>query len=364
MAREMGVPPLLVGLTVVAFGTSAPELAVGLRASLAGNPGLALGNVFGSNVFNLLLILGLTALIRPLPIQRQLIRLDVPVMVGASLLVFFLAVDGVVGLFDGCLLLALGIGYVAYLTVLGRGRADEIPQLDASSEKRLGESSGEPGPGTLQHGPGSGVQGEATPDARVTARRRVLPRVVDGGRIILGLVGLVMGSSLLVEGSASFARGLGVSELVIGLTLVAGGTSLPELVTSVLAGLRGERDLAVGNVVGSNIFNLFFVLGGAGVAAPHGLSIPLGALTFDLPVMVAVALACVPIFVTGRRIHRLEGGAFVVYYLVYTAFLVLDASGHASRDLFIDSIAAFLLPLTVLTAIMGWWPRKDVPDDP
>ena len=157
----------------------------------------------------------------------------------------------------------------------------------------------------------------------------------------------------------TLARGLGASELVVGLTLVAAGTSLPEVATSVLASIRGERDLAVGNVVGSNIFNIFFVLGVSGSAASQGVDIPSGALTFDIPLMFGVSLACLPVFMTGRRIQRWEGAIFLLYYGIYVALLILDAAAHDTHDLLLQAVLLFILPLTVVTAVLGWrWERR------
>ncbi len=325
LARILGIPPLVVGLTVVAFGTSAPEIAVSVQASLSGSSGVALGNVLGSNAFNILFILGISSLITPMAIQRQLIRLDVPVMVLASALVLVLSLNGLLGRLEGAILILLGLSYAGYLTWIG-----------------------------LRKGP----EREVLPGAEGIPRGLTF-RLLDLAMILLGLGGLVWGADQLVEGAVTLARGFGASELVIGLTLVAAGTSLPEVATSVLASLRGERDMAVGNLVGSNIFNLFFVLGAAGVTTSQGVPIPTGALTFDLPVMVGVALLCYPIFLTGRAIGRWEGALFLFYYLLYVTLLIVDAGSHHSRDLFRAAVIQFVLPLTLITALLGWWlPRR------
>ncbi len=323
LSTALGIPPLVVGLSVVAYGTSAPELAVSLKASLAGNAGVALGNVVGSNVFNVLFILGLSALAAPLVIRRQLIRLDVPVMVGASAATLVLALDGSLSRVESLGLFSLGLAYTAYLGWLGLRVAPEgrIPQ-EPGSPSRLG-------------GPAQ--------------------RLLDGVLILVGLGALVLGARLTVAGSVELARGMGVSELVIGLTLVAAGTSLPEVVTSVLAALKGERDLAVGNVVGSNIFNLCFVLGAAGGLTPGGIPVPPGALTFDLPVMLGVAVACFPFFLTGRVVHRWEGAVFLLYYGLYLLLLFLDASGHDSHELVLQAVLLVVLPLTAIVVPLGWW---------
>jgi cation:H+ antiporter len=174
-------------------------------------------------------------------------------------------------------------------------------------------------------------------------------------QILGGLVFLGVGSKWLVDGAVAVATFFGVSDLVIGLTVVAVGTSLPELATSVLASLRGQRDIAVGNVVGSNIFNILMVLGLTAAVAPGGVPVPQSALTFDLPVMLAVAVACLPIFLTGHRIARWEGGFFFGYYLAYTAFIVLTAMEHYGLPLFTQAMTGFVIPLTLVTLAVSLW---------
>jgi len=310
LAGRFRIPPLVVGLTVVAFGTSSPELAVSLSAALKGQADIALGNVVGSNIFNVLFILGVSALITPLVVARQLVRLDVPVMIGVSALTLLLAWNGRVSRLEGVVLLVGIVLYTAWLVRLARaGRAE----------------------------PGEGVVGRGDP----LALQLVL--------IVAGLALLVLGSRWLVGGAVAIAKAFGLSELIIGLTIVAAGTSLPEVASSVIAAIRGQRDIAVGNVVGSNIFNLLCVLGVSAAAAPGGVAAARPALAFDLPVMIAVALACLPIFLTGHRIERWEGGLFLAYYIAYTLFLVLDAQDHDAAPLFGAFMLAFALPLTAIT---------------
>ncbi|HZD05089.1 MAG TPA: calcium/sodium antiporter [Longimicrobiales bacterium] len=324
LARAAGVTPLLVGLTVVAFGTSAPEVAVSVRASLGNQPAVALGNVVGSNVFNVLVILGVSAVVAPLLVQRQLVRQDVPILIGVSFVPILLALDGRIGRIDGLLLLAGGIGYTGWLGWMGLRKAPGV------------------------HPP----------------RRRRHPFTVRRWAVGLalvaaGLVGLVAGANLFLKGALALARAMGVSELVIGLTLVAAGTSLPELATSVVATVRGERDIAVGNVVGSNIFNILVVLGAASALGPHGLAVPRGALTFDLPVMMAVAFVCLPIFYTDWSITRGEGALFLSYYGAYLVYLFLHASGHEAETLFGAAIAYVAIPLTLVVGAILWWRDRD-----
>lgn len=298
VAGRLGISPLVIGLTVVAFGTSAPELAVSLTGAIAGNADLALGNVVGSNIFNVLFILGLTALIAPLTVQPQLIRLDVPLMLAVSGLCWLLAADGLVGRLDGIL---LAVGIVAYTTAL------IWPRRQAPAEPTATEPTAT----------------EPPPPPGLTDRL-----VVQLLQIAAGLAMLVLGSGWLVDGAITFAKALGVSELVISLTIVAAGTSLPEVATSVLAAIRGERDIAVGNIVGSNIFNILCVLGLSAAIAPQGVPVAPAALGFDIPVMTLVALLCLPIFITGKLIARWEGAVFLAYYIAYTVYLVLNARQH------------------------------------
>lgn len=317
LAARLGTPPLIIGLTVVAFGTSSPEVLVSLQAAFAGDPEIALGNVVGSNIFNVLFILGLSAAITPLLVSERLVRRDVPVMIAVSFLVYGLSLDGRLSRGDGALLL---LGIVLYVASLVR-------RAKAAAPAELGMV----------------TDVEVKPAARWW---------VDAALVGCGLALQVLGARWLVGGAVTIATSLGVSQLVIGLTVVAAGTSLPEVATSVAASMRGQRDIAVGNVVGSNIFNLLLVLGAASVVGPDGLRIPAGALTFDLPVMTAVAVACLPIFANGYSIGRWEGVVFLVYYIAYTIFLVLDATHHAGAPIFGGILMLFVVPITVLTFIV------------
>ncbi len=321
LAAQFGIPPLIIGLTVVAFGTSAPETAVSVQAALNGSGDLAIGNVVGSNIANVLLILGVTALIAPLLVSRQLVRLDVPLMIGASLLVYALAYDGSLSRLDGALLFAGVLTYSTFLIISSR---KQKAAADDEFSKEFG----------------------------LDAPIKPYAWVINLGLIIAGLVLLVSGSNLLVQGATSLARALGLSELVIGLTVVAIGTSLPELATSVMAALKGERDIAVGNIVGSNIFNLLCVLGLASLVSPKPIMVAANALAFDFPVMIAVAIACLPIFFNGYAINRWEGGVFVAYYALYSTYLILHNSATAWLSMFQTGMLTFVLPLTALTLVV------------
>ncbi len=311
LAAAWGVSPLIIGLTIVAYGTSAPELAVGVKAGLAGQAGIAVGNVVGSNTFNVLLILGISAAIVPLRVDRQLIRLDVPVMIVVSILAYALAGNGRLGRAEGAALCAGVVAYTGLLVV----KARREPTIPAGSV------------------------------ALARGRRHLAAWTLA---VAAGLALLAVGARWLVRGSTDLARALGVGELVIGLTIVAAGTSLPELATSVVASIRGERDIAVGNIVGSNIFNVLAVLGCSSFVAPSGVAVPEAALHFDLPVMVATAVACLPVFFTGGRISRWEGLLFVGYYLAYATYLILGASGHEALPAFSWVMLWFALPATAL----------------
>jgi cation:H+ antiporter len=317
LAAAAGVSPLVVGLTVVAFGTSAPELAVAVQAALTGTAGanLVVGNVVGSNIFNVLVLLGLSALITPLAVVQQLVRVDVPVMIGVSVLTLVLALDGRISRIEGVLLFA---GIVLYLVNAG---------IQGRKARRLLASS-EPPEEAAAEQPGS------------PWRNLVL--------VVAGLAMLVLGARWLVAAAIEIARALGLSELVIGLTIVAVGTSLPEVAASVAASLKGERDLAVGNAIGSCLFNILAVLGLAALVAPEGIAVARSALHFDIPVMIAVAFACLPVFFTGCVISRWEGLLFLGYYAAYTAFVLLDAAEHAAMEPFATIMLIFVVPLTLL----------------
>jgi cation:H+ antiporter len=333
LAAQFGIPPLIIGLTVVAFGTSAPETAVSVQAALNGSGDLAIGNVIGSNIANVLLILGLTAVVAPLIVSRQLIRLDVPIMIGASLVVYALGWDGSLSRLDGALLFAGVLAYTGFLII--SSRRDKSANEDDEFAKEFG------------------LNEPAKPYAWA----------INLGLIIAGLVLLVTGSNFLVESAVTMARALGISELVIGLTVVAIGTSLPELATSIMAAIKGERDIAVGNIVGSNIFNLLCVLGLASMVSPQAISVAANALAFDFPVMIAVAVACLPIFFAGYRINRWEGLLFLAYYVAYTVYLVLSSTGKPFAEFFGDAMLGYALPLTAVTLVIiagrAWHKQRD-----
>lgn len=321
LALSFGISPLVVGLTIVAFGTSSPEVAVSVGAALDGQTDLALGNVVGSNIFNVLFILGVSALITPLVVHIQLIRQEVPIMIGASVILLLVCLDGRIGLTDGLLLCGLMVAYTVFLIVQSR-RQSQAAQDEYAAEVQ----------------PAAGGAWDAK-----------LP--VQLLMIAAGLGLLVLGSEALVTASIAFAKALGVSDLVIGLTIVAAGTSMPEVATSIMAAVKGERDIAVGNVVGSNTFNILGCLGIASVVSPEGLGVPSSLLALDMWVMLATALACLPVFLTGREIARWEGGVFLAYYAAYVTWLILAAQQHAALGTFSTVLMGFIAPLTVVTLV-------------
>lgn len=319
LALALGIPPLVVGLTVVAIGTSAPELAVTARSALTGEVGLAFGNVVGSNIANVLLILGVAALVAPLAVAPRLVRREIPIMIAVSFLAAFLGRDGVVSRLDGLLLLAGFAAFTVYQVRQARQDDDAVP-LDAA---RL-----------------------PSPDDGGT---RPSTTAADLARVVVGLVLLVVGATGMVSGASEIAQAAGLSDLVIGLTVVAVGTSLPEIAASVAAAARGQGDIALGNVVGSNIANLLLILGVGAVLAPGGIPVPPEARQLDLPVMLVTAVACLPVALDGRSIARWEGVLFAAYYVAYVAYLVLAALRHPLFDRFSDALVFFALPISAVT---------------
>jgi cation:H+ antiporter len=335
LALSLGISPLVVGLTVVAFGTSAPEVAVSVGAVLDGRADIAIGNVVGSNIFNVLFILGASALITPLVVNVQLIRQEVPIMLGASLLLMAFGLDGTLSVWDGAFLFALLVAYTAFLVVQSRSET-------AAAQVEFADLSPPAKPGAW--------------DAKWPAQIAL---------IAAGLVALVVGSEWLVEAAVHFAKAMGVSDLVIGLTIVAAGTSMPEVATSIAAAIKGERDIAVGNVVGSNTFNILGCLGLSGLVSGNaGIVVPASVLAFDLWVMLGVALVCLPIFLTGREIARWEGFVFLLYYGAYVLYLVLAAQRHAALAAFSTAMTSVVMPLTVVTLIVVLLRKQRAPRTP
>ncbi|NGP76832.1 calcium/sodium antiporter [Balneolaceae bacterium YR4-1] len=328
LAVRFGIPTIFIGVTIVAFATSAPEIAVSLDAVLEDRAGLALGNVLGSNIANILLILGLSAVIAPIKVTKRVVWLDIPIMILASVALYVLALDQKLQPMDGVIMLVLFAGFMVFQ--IQQARKDKNNNVKARDENQEAE-------------------GEANP-------------YLQGVLLLLGLALLALGAHWLVESAITIARIWGLSELIIGLTIVAIGTSLPELATSVLAAGQNESDLSVGNVIGSNIFNILLVLGISAFFSSDGLPISSAALSLDLPFMVAVSIACLPIFFTGHIIARWEGFVFLGYYAAYLLYLFLDATQHQYLELFNEVMMIFVAPITVLTlvifAVRSWQKEK------
>lgn len=327
IASRFGIPPVVIGLTVVAFGTSAPELAVSVGAALSGSTDVAFGNVVGSNVSNVLLILGASALVGGLAVSQRVVRLDVPLVIGVSVLVLVMALDNSVGRVDGSLLFA---GAVVYTWWLIRASRRETPDISAEYTESV-----------------DALEGQAA----------TRPLGAQVGMAIAGLVALVVGARMLVAAATDVASAFGLSELVIGLTVVAVGTSLPELATSMLAAVRGQRDIAVGNIVGSNLLNLLCVLGASSILAPDGVPVSDASLRLDVPVMLAATAVLLPIFWSGFRIDRWEGAVMLGFYVTYMAYLLLDTSDHAAASV-VGPAALIVTPLVMLgfgvSGYQGW----------
>jgi len=331
LAARSGLSPVVIGLTVVAFGTSAPELAVSIGAAAGGESEIALGNVIGSNIANVLLVLGLSAVVGGgLVVAQRIVRVDVPIMIVMSALVLVLGLDGRIGRLDGGLFVAILIVYLVWTvrSAVGEQDADEDHDGVADAATLASEYSSALG--------------------REKIRGSSLWR--DLLYVVGGLALLVVGAQSLVTAATDIARALDISELVIGLTVVAVGTSLPEIATSVVAAARGQRDMAVGNAIGSNLFNILAVLGITGVVSP--VIVSSGARGFDLPFMLAVAVACLPIFADGFILRRWQGAVFLSYYVAYLVWLGLDASEHDLQSAFSSLMLYFAVPLTALTVIV------------
>lgn len=291
LALHWGISPLVIGLTVVAYGTSTPELAVSAFAALRGSPDVVMGNVVGSNIFNMLFILGLCALLMPLTVCSQIIKLDVPLSVAACVFVWVLGLDGRLTAAEGAGLLSAAAVYTVCLVRKSRTENRTVRQEYEESLPRR--------------------------DSTVAVCLR---------GTVIGLALLAAGTKLFVDGAVAVARQCGLSELLIGLTLVAAGTSLPEVFTSLVATLRGQKDIAVGNVIGSTLYNLLVILGVSALISPSaGLSVSSELLRYDIPLMSLVALACAPVVLTGKGVSRTEGAALLVCYGLYVSCLYQGA---------------------------------------
>jgi len=287
IARSFGLSPLIIGLTVVAFGTSAPELGVSLVATIKGNADIAVTNVIGSNIFNIAFILGFCALFSPLAVSQQLVKLDIPTAVISTLILYFFSINGVISQLEGFLLLFV---LSLYFVIL-------IKNSKKDNEKDLNE--------------------RPIKEAHIF-KKKTLSFIW----FVLGIGILVAGSHLLVKGASSLAIRAGVSEAIVGLTLVAAGTSFPELISSLMATRRGHTDIAIGNVIGSNIFNILFILGSSALSSTSGLNVSQTILKSDFSVLLGITFLSLPLLLVGRKLTRLRGVFLLLCYIAYTAFLI------------------------------------------
>jgi cation:H+ antiporter len=319
IAQRLGMSALLVGLTIVAFGTSAPELAICLDAVVLGKPEIALGNIVGSNIANVLLILGVTATFFPIVIHRQIVQREVPIMIAVSMLFLLLCYDGILGFVDGLILLgAMFIFLIWQIRAEHKTEnADDSSQKQASDEPALTSSS----PGWLSF-------------------------LV----VLAGIVCLWFGAGWMVVGASVLAESFGISKLAVGLTAVAVGSSAPEIVTALMAAKRGFPELAVGSVIGSNIFNLLFV-GGGTLMFSSEITIPNEAFRFDIPIMVVSSIACLPIFATGHRIDRWEGVLFLVCFAAFTVLLFIKPDDNPAFPTWAQLVWPFVTPLILATGL-------------
>ncbi len=293
IAKRMHIPTIVIGLTIVAFGTSAPELAVSLSAAIKGSNDIAIGNVVGSNLFNMLVVIGVSAMISPLTVKKSIIKKDYPLSIFAVVLLGVLCLDSVLfhakettlGRMDGIVLL-ICFAFFMYLTVREglRGRKDTKKEHEDEVEN-------------MSFPVGKSI---------------VL--------LVIGLAGIIFGGDLSVEGAKEIARAFGLSEALIGLTIVAIGTSLPELVTSIVAAKKGESDIALGNVVGSNLFNVFFILGCSATILPMNVS---GTYIYDIGLLIIVSVLVFILIAKNKKVGRLMGTAMTLSYVAYTVYLIM-----------------------------------------
>ena len=309
LALLLGIPQIVIGLTVVSLGTSAPELFVSLISTFQDGDAIAVSNVVGSNIFNVMVVLGLSALVVPLRVKSRLVRRDVPLLLGVSLAVWGMASGG-------------RLTWQAGLALLVGTAINLIWEMRTASEY-------------------SDEEGDFNEDDRATP-------AVAAAKLAGGLVLLVLGSQVLVKGATAAAIGLGVTQTVIGLTIVSAGTSMPELVTSLVAAYRGKADLAIGNVVGSNLLNQLLILGVCGLFSGEGLLVDPVVISRDLPVMVLTTLALLPILWTRGVVTRLDGGILVGLYVLYLAEQVLSETFTTAQDEFRFVVLVVVLPLVLV----------------
>ncbi len=301
LARQFGIKPLIVGLTVVAFGTSSPELAVSLTAAIKEAEEIAVGNIIGSNIANIGLVLGITAIVLPIKIDRFIMKIELPLMIGILVVFCLMAIDKKIGFIDGLILftgIILYTGYQVYHAISSRSNSNNMMQ---------GAKIDKPGINEGVIGVSSGIS--------TTKMRNIIPKIFF---IIIGLAGLLIGAHLLVKSAIFIAGRFGISEMVIGLTVVAFGTSIPELATSVVSAFRKESDICVGNIIGSNIFNVLMVIGAVALIRP--LNVTRQTIYFEMPIMILFSIALIPMIRGNMRVSRLSGFILTSGYLIFIFF--------------------------------------------
>jgi cation:H+ antiporter len=327
LAIAIGLSPLVIGLTIVAYGTSAPELSVSLTSIFNDQANLAIGNAIGSNITNILLILGICAVIAPLAVLRQVIRIDIPVMILTTGVLLPMSLDGQLNRIDGAILSAIALVYTLSTATRSSdssatSEANPIEPNETADAERLGDDSPKP--------------------------QSLGAIAICFGQISLGTGMLVLGSDWLVKGAVAIATAFGVDESIIGLSVIAIGTSLPELAASVVATIDGERDIAIGNIIGSNICNVVIVLGLPALVTSHAISVTSDAMWINIPFALAVEVACLSIAFTGYVISRWEGFLFLFYYIAYVTYLFLKVSHSSALSLFDMVMLKAVIPITAI----------------
>ncbi len=352
LALNLGVSKMVIGLTIVAAGTSLPEFVVSLNSSIKGNPSLSLGNVVGSNIMNIALILGITALILPINSTKEMVKREVPIMIAVTALAWIFAkTDAVITPYEGAILLVIFIVYNITSYVIGKREAKLAKEYEEEANKIIpqkaavieeNKENAEKAENTEKAEKASeDTKSESETPSESEEKEKQPPSVgINILYIIGGLVGLVLGSELLVRSATAIAVALGVSSEIIGLTLVAVGTSLPELATSISAARKGQSDLSMGNVLGSNIFNITAIIGTAAVvpwftSGQNGLqylTVSQEMLSLHIPIMMVVAVILLPIMITDMKISRKEGAFFMIIYICYSIMLFQTAVGNKKAE--------------------------------
>ena len=348
IAKTFGMSSLIIGLTVVSIGTSAPELAICLDSAFKDKPEIALGNVLGSNIANVLLILGITALVMPIAIHKKIVQREVPIMIGVSVLFSALAIDGLISFSDGVILLATMVGFLLFqFGMVRQAKKQRVAKEKAEKADKLRLA--------IEATDSKTEHSEADMDEAKSADRQksgiAVEMLLSVFTLIIGVSLLWLGAGWMVKGASNFAEAMGVSQLVIGLTIVALGSSAPEIVTSLVAAFRGHAEMAVGNVIGSNVSNIALVMG-ATATVSDGVVVPSPAMQFEFPVLLASAIACLPIFARGNRIDRWEGVLFILSFFAFLGCLYVRSSEQYSFPRMNAMAWRITLPLVAVTMII------------